>query len=209
MNPLCSVTHTGLELRSSCATCTGRPTQGQLMLRRNQQLYLEGEAALYVYAVVSGYVREARMTPDGRTQGVRLVGPGEVTGLEALRAPYYRSSAETLSRARVCRIPRRDVEMQLRTHADQAMAMVGALVDELTLLKDTVLWITVMSAEERILALLRRLSEAQNSLSFRLPITRLEMARLLGLSHSTVSRTLHRLAKSGAISLEGRMVRLP
>jgi CRP-like cAMP-binding protein len=66
-----------------------------------------------------------------------------------------------------------------------------------------------MSAEERILALLRRLSEAQNSLSFRLPITRLEMARLLGLSHSTVSRTLHRLAKSGAISLEGRMVRLP
>ncbi|MFO0722491.1 MAG: Crp/Fnr family transcriptional regulator [Myxococcota bacterium] len=212
----CAVVRSGLTLRSACLSCSGQPTRGQLHLERGQPLYLEGEPAAFVYAVVSGYVREQRSTADGRAQGVRLVGPGEVTGIEALRpstassgdSGTYQGSAETLSEAQVCRVPRAELEQELRAHEDSALALIGALVRELELLKDTILWITVMSAEERVLALLQRFAATAPSPSFQLPITRLEMGRLLGLSHSTVSRTLHRLAKQGRLSLEGRTVRL-
>ncbi|MCC7384404.1 MAG: Crp/Fnr family transcriptional regulator [Deltaproteobacteria bacterium] len=208
MNAGCTVTRAGFELRSACSSCDGHPACGHLMLSRRQPLYLEGDPARHVFAVVAGYVRETRTTADGRIQGVRLVTPGGVAGYEALRSPLYRTSADALTRARVCRVPRSEVELQLRTHGDQAVAMIGALVDELSFVRDSVLWIGALTAEERILALLARLAGPDREARFRLPITRLEMAELLGLSHSTVSRTLHRLAKAGALTLEGRMVRL-
>src|ERR1700758_2822899 len=49
---------------------------------RNVEIFGEGEAAEYIYKVVSGAVRSCRVLDDGRRQVTAFHMPGQVFGLE-------------------------------------------------------------------------------------------------------------------------------
>lgn len=204
----CAVKLAGVELRPACEHCVGRPRSGQQRYRRRDPVYLEGTQADAVYAVVDGYLRETRSTAEGREQAVRLVSPGGLAGLESLRGGSFQTSAEALTEAWVCRVPREEALRHLAERPAQLQAVISNLVDELSEVRETVLWLGAMSAEQRILALLEQLARREARTRFQLPMTRLELADFLGLSHSTVSRTLQQLRRDGRILIEGRWVEL-
>ena len=209
MSGQCAVKLAGVELRSACDDCKGRPRSGQLRYRRRDPVYLEGTPADAVFAVVEGYLRETRTTLEGRDQAVRLVCPGGLAGFESLRGGTFETSAQAITDAVVCRIPRAEALRRLEQREGQSQAVIANLVDEFCAVRETVLWVGTMSAEKRIVALLEQLAQRGGSPRFRLPMTRLELADFLGLSHSTVSRTLHQLRREGRIRLEGRWIELP
>ncbi|MCK6547051.1 Crp/Fnr family transcriptional regulator [Myxococcota bacterium] len=205
----CPVKEGGVELRSGCAACDGRPAYNQISYKKRKPLYLEEESSGFVFAVIDGFLRETRTMPDGRAQTVRLIGPGELAGAEALVGRKYHTSVETLTAATVCKVPATEVRELIKMDSDRAIAICGALVDEVRTAHESVLWLGTLTAEERVLALVDKLrGPTPKGTFFRVPLTRLDMAEVLGLAHATVSRTLQALSRRGVIEVRGRWLRL-
>lgn len=197
-------------LRHACDGCQGRPRTGQRTLPPGSLLYIERDPAEAIYGLIEGFMRETRTLADGRTQGIRLVCPGELLGTEALAERPYQCTAEALTEVRVCRVEKAELAALHASHPEQGLELVAALGREAADLRDAVLLVGSMTAEERTKALLDRLLAAvPRGEWLRLPLSRAEIAELLGLAPETVSRFVHRLAREGHFEVRGRRVRVP
>lgn len=205
----CPVRETGVELRDTCSHCLGTPSTGLARLLRHQVLYVEGAEAQHVFAVVDGFLRESRSSSDGRTQGIRVIVPGDVIGLEAFLGQPYRTTVEALSTARVCRVPARESHLFLGERPKVLDALNQMVVRQALELKDTVHLLGSADAETRILSLLGRLTSHKPAGTWvRLPVTRKELAELAGLADPTVSRIVQRMAREGSLEVRGRWIRV-
>lgn len=208
--PGCPVRDTALLLRQACITCQGRPRTGQVELPAGSVLYIEREDSDTVFGLIDGFVRETRTLPDGRTQGIRLACPGDLLGTEILASLPYQCTAETLTPTRVCQITRGDIAALHRVHPEQGLQLSAALGREAAELRESILIVGSLSAEERVEALLDRLMESVPAGEWlRLPLSRAELAEFVGLAPETVSRVIHRLARAGNFEVRGRRIRVP
>jgi CRP/FNR family transcriptional regulator, nitrogen fixation regulation protein len=166
---------------------------------RNAEIYGEGEAAEYVYKVVSGAVRTYRVLSDGRRQVSAFYLPGDVFGLE-LGAEHV-GSAEALINARVLFVRRSVLLQASQSNGAVARELLAITVREMRRAQDHTL-LLIRSAQERVacflLEMARRLT---GTLSFELPMSRQDIADYLGLTIETVSRTLTQFEERAAIKL--------
>jgi len=205
---VCPVRRRGVELRAECERCAGQPAAGQSRYERGELLCLEGREATHVVPIISGFARELRTLPDGRTQALRLLQPGDIAGIEALHAPTYRSTVECVTRVRACRIAGAEVGEYVVEHNAVSRPLLRVVEEQAASLADGMVWLGQGSAEERVFAFLERLLQPYPRGSWvRVPLTRGEMGELLGLGLSTVSRTVHRLAAKKVLEVRGRSLR--
>ncbi|MBK8014985.1 MAG: Crp/Fnr family transcriptional regulator [Deltaproteobacteria bacterium] len=205
----CPVRMRGLELQSICRACHGLPPLPQRRLARKDTLCFEGDPADRLFAIIEGHLKEERVLEDGRTLGIRLLQPGDLAGAEALVTSSYQCTVQALGSARVCAVPVNAVEEQLRSRAAQGLALVRAFSQQIVELRDAMILLGSMSAEERIRIVLRQLTSTHaRGAWLRLPLSRQELADLLGLALGTVSRTVQRFARDGDIELSGRNIRV-
>ncbi len=207
----CPLADVGLVLRDDCSRCA--PTEAGepegTPLARGEILYLEGDEARCLFLVVSGLLREARVQEDGRSQGIRLVRPGELCGAEAFTRDAYQCSVDAVTDARVCRVPIDTVRAVAATSPEQALTLIETLAREVQALRDQVVLLGSLTAEERVRTFLRILTaDTEPGAWTRLPLTRAELAVLAGLTQATVSRVFQRLARRGELSVRGRWVRV-
>jgi len=205
----CPVVARGVHLREACAECRGRPSLGQRRLSRGEVLYWQDDPAERVFAVVSGWLRQHHLTAEGQHAGARLVPPGSVVGLEALRGGRYGATVDVLRAAEVCTLPRARVTAWLADHPDDALGLISATAEDLTRLQGQVARNHALPAEDRVRAMIEELAaRGRPGEWFELPTTREELGELLGLTLETVSRMIQRLRRAGIIDVHGRKVRL-
>lgn len=196
-----------LEISDACAGCTGRPLK-QRTYARGDVLCVEGMPARFVFSLVEGWARESRVLEDGRLQALRLLRPGDLAGIEGLTGDTYETTVEVLREARVCLTDTADVRRGLVAHPERGAALSRALLEDLRRLRTQVLALGAMTAEERVRQLLGELLRGTPQADFvALPVTRREIAELLGLTQETVSRTIQRLVRDGVLETEGRRLR--
>lgn len=169
-------------------------------------LHLQGEAAGAVFVVIEGTLCETRTTEQGRAQGMRLLGPGDVTGTEALVSDHYQCSVEALTPARVCRIPVAEAEARLTATSLQGVALCRALAGEMMTLRERIMVLGPMPAQERVESALRAMAGDPGEW-VRLPLNRRELGELLSLTQETVSRCIQRLKRAGVLQTQGRRIR--
>ncbi len=204
----CPVRSHGLEPRRLCETCNGHPPSSQLTLQKRDVLYLEGDEARSTFAVVEGYLKESCTLVDGRAQGIRLVRPGDLIGLEALVGAPLQSTVESVTRSRVCVVTRTEVESTIRRDPRQGLAITREVSRQLVEVKAAMVRLGAMTAEERIESILRDLAPSKGAW-VELPLSRQEIADLLGLALGTVSRETQRMAREGRFEVRGRRIRFP
>ncbi len=206
----CPIRRSGLQLRRSCEDCQGRPQSGQSTITKGSLLYLERSQSDVVYVLVEGFIRETRTLADGRTQGIRLACPGDLIGSEAFANLPYQCTAEALTDGRVCKIRCSEVEALHAEQPEQGMELTAAMGREAAGLRDAVLLVGSMTAEERVKSILDRLlTSVEPGEWLRLPLSRIELAELVGLVPETVSRCIQRFARAGHIEVSGRRIRTP
>jgi len=166
---------------------------------RNSEIYGEGEAAEYVYKVLSGTVRTSKVLSDGRRQIGAFYLPGDVFGLEA--GDEHSFCAEAMTDASVLVVKRSVVEAEAQRDARVARELWSETAGELARAQSH-LMLLIKSAQERVAAFLLEMADrVPNKTAIELPMSRQDIADYLGLTIETVSRTLTLLESKAAIEL--------
>jgi CRP-like cAMP-binding protein len=166
---------------------------------RNAEIYGEGEAADYVYRVISGAVRIYKVLNDGRRQINAFYMPGDFFGLEL--GDEYTWSAEAIVASNIIMVKRSVVLSASLRDGDVARQLWSVTARELNGARNHAL-LLIKSAQERVAAFLLEMSQRlAGADAVALPMGRQDIADYLGLTIETVSRTLTQLENSRAIEL--------
>ncbi len=184
----------------------------RVTVHRGQTLMWEGDDSSLVANVIEGVLKLSTSTADGREQIVGVVYPSDFIGRPFGSTTHH--SVTALSDARVCLFTRSAFDEFAREHPELEHKLLQRTLTELDRTRHWMLLLGRKSASERVATFLlemsRRLAEASCSgpadmvSRFDLPLTRQQMADLLGLTIETVSRQLTRLRQAGIIDLPDR-----
>lgn len=178
-------------------------------LERGQTLQWAGEESLICGNLLSGVLKLSATTPDGREQVVGLLYPADFVGRPWAELADFTVTA--LGDAELCVFPRQPFERVLEDHARMERLLLQRTLAALDDARARMLTLARLSAREKVAGLLLDLADraqgcratAFGPVTFDLPLTRGEMAEVLGLTIETVSRQLTKLKADGAINLMG------
>lgn len=181
---------------------------------RGHVLFHAGEPALSLHVIRSGRVRIFSRWRDGDEQVLRLLGPGEILGYRAVLAVEpYNATAEAVVDTRACIVPAETVREMLREDPNLAMQMLEKLARELRISEELMMELVHRPVGQRVARLLLTLLETgaaplpECEISSR-EMTRRDMARMVGTTPETMSRTLRRLAQHGVLTVTRECVKI-
>lgn len=219
--------------RSSCHTCTSRGSSewcgldgAELNLldqakvcttyQPGQQIFHQGHPCLGLYCIEAGTVALRKTDEHGHMVVTRLAHPGDTLGYRSFFAGGpYAASAEALTATRVCFVDRTALRDLLTRNPELAYAFLKHLARDLEAAETGQLHAASRSVRARVAHLLLMLRErfgevdADGALTIQLPMSRQDMAAMLGTRPETVARTLRSLEEAGVAQFEGRTVVVP
>ncbi len=180
----------------------------RVTISAGQTVMWEGDDATIVANVIEGTLKLSASTGDGREQIVGLVYPSDFIG-----RPFGRStphSVTALTDARLCLFTRGAFDGFARAHPELGHRLLQRTLDDLDRARGWMLLLGRKSAQEKIATFLldmsRRLAgEGEAPLdSFALPLSRQQVADVLGLTIETVSRQFTDMKRGGIVALPNR-----
>jgi CRP/FNR family transcriptional regulator len=182
-------------------------------VERGDRLFRAGDPMQAVYVARDGAFKTVSVSEDGEEQILGFHLAGELIGLDALGDGKHRCEAVALTTANVCEVPFADlthVASQLPSLQQQLLRVIGHSLNRDTDHREI---LVRRQANERIALFLHGLSERYRQIgaspvSFKLPMSREDIARFLGLALDTVSRGFTRLQEDGVIAVHGRLVEI-
>lgn len=166
---------------------------------RDTEICGEGEAAEYIYRVVSGAVRTYKILSDGRRQVGGFHLPGDVFGLEM--GEEHALSAEAICNCTISAIKRSALEKLAGRDNGITEVLWSLTARELHRAQKHAL-LLVRSAQERVASFLLEMADRTADTGWvELPMSRQDIADYLGLTIETVSRALTSLEDQATIAL--------
>lgn len=163
------------------------------------RIFDAGEPARGLYLIVSGSVKIFKVSPKGTEQVMAVLGPRQ-TFAEApvFLGGNYPASAETLEPSELILVQREALLILLHKDAEMALRMMAGMALKLRSLIGLVEDLTLRDARGRVARYLTGLGdEGQDCIQ--LPVQQALLARMLGLTSETMSRTMKGLREEGAI----------
>lgn len=183
-----------------------------LTLKLRDHLFRVGEPSSKVYIVGSGCIRLTQVSAGGKEAILWFNFPGEIFGIAELWSGTPRQvNAVANQPSEVYSIHRRDFTDFLRNHPEAAMKAIGILSARVRSLGALLTGLASDDVETRIARLLTRLAAAVSSdascqdviasdeFCVNVRMTHQDIAGLIGASRQTVTSTLIRLRRVGAI----------
>ncbi len=186
--------------------------------RRSQSLYYEGNRPTGVFCIKEGRVKCYRLGPGGQRQIVRIAEPGDVLGFSAVvRSQNHAESAEALEDAVICFIPKESFTAMLGERRELLNRLFLSMLSENEELESQIVSMATMSVRERTIRLLAHLARhyplgeksADGTIWIDVPLTRQEMAEMIGTSVETFIRMLADLKDAGVLTSRGRTIGVP
>lgn len=182
-----------------------------LRLPAGATLFHEGTSADAVHIVCTGTFKCCRTDAWGGERVLGFAWRGDVLGYGSISLGRHTSAAVALEPASVAVLPLEDLFCwldalpALQRGLHQALSLQCARADELS---DVC---AVVPAEVRLARFLLHWSDrvaisGHSVRQLKLPMSRRDIARLLGIAHETVSRAFATLASRGCVSVSGRTV---
>lgn len=170
-----------------------------------------GDDSVICANLLEGIMKLSASTSDGREQTVGLLYPADFVG--RLFAEQAAFTVTALTDVELCVFPRGQFETVLQDHVRMERLLLQRTFSALEDARGRMLTLARRTAEERVagflLDMLARIGNtgcsavADGPVTFDLPLTRGQIAELLGLTIETVSRQLTRFKTAGLIALPG------
>lgn len=203
------------ELQSSLTleqVCEVRGLLTRQKLEPHQTLFRAGEPNKHLYLVRDGQIKLTAISSDGREQIIGLGLAGHLIGFDDVHDTTHGYSAVALTPAHVCKIAHADMMKILAENPPAMLRVINVLNEELGRAQSVIKLLGHKSSTERVatflLSLLPPGKHNGEPLDVPLPLSRQEMAELLGLTIETVSRHMSELKREGVIDAPRGMVRI-
>lgn len=181
--------------------------------RRGDTIFAAGDESIACATLVSGAVKLSRFDAQGTERTVALLHPAGF--LARLFAVETDCTATALSDCALCLFPRDAVQRAMRSHSGFMERVLRATCEQLADAHNLIDLIGRRDARARLTGLLLIFAHGNcdgpvaDGQLLTMPLTRGEIATLLGLTIETVSRQLTMLEAEGVIAREGpRGIRL-
>ncbi len=176
-------------------------------LKKRDILFLEGEHGEWMYFVLDGVVKLSKLGSKGNEVTVFLAQPGDVFA-EILAHLNYRYPVTTtaLEPTTLLAIHVKGLEDRLASQPQLASRFIGALAQRIKVLMKTIERLTIEDVKERFWAFLT--AQASEDGYYILPVSKKEMALLLGVTPETFSRVLKTLEDDGHLRQDGTTLHL-
>ena len=182
-------------------------------LSAGEQLLWEGDEAILVANVIEGVLKLSSQTMDGKEQILGLVYPSDFLGRPFGQTTPY--GVEALTDAHVCVFERKDFDRFASEHPKLQHKLLERTLTELDRTRRWMLLLGRMSAEQKLACFLMEMSDRmtpaasaglrpEGPITVPLPLSRQQIADVLGLTIETVSRQFTRMKKEGLIDLPSR-----
>lgn len=171
------------------------------------------EVPRWFATVMSGVIKLMKVQHDGRRQIVGLQFPSDFFG-----RPYAHDGslvAGATTNVELCCFSRAPFERLMQEHPQLRRALLRRAFDDLDASRKWMQLLSRKSARQRVASLVAliapRLAQSESTaLQFNLPLSRIDIADMLGLRLETVSREIHCLKSQRLIDLRGtRTILIP
>ncbi|GAA1174148.1 Crp/Fnr family transcriptional regulator [Ornithinimicrobium humiphilum] len=183
-------------------------------LSRGDIVFREGDKGDSLHVIVTGKVKLARGSADGRESLLSVLGPGEMFGELSLFDPGPRlSTAYVVSNTELVSLGNDALRVFLGDHPEVAMQMLAGLAHRLRRTNEGISDLVFTDVPGRVAKALLDLSDrfgrrTENGLLVAHELTQEELAQLVGASRETVNKALADFAHRGWITLGAKSVTL-
>jgi len=172
-------------------------------------LFAEGSQGEYVFTVRKGLVKLVRYQSDGSQRIIRLIGPGDIAGLETTANASYDSTAIAVTEVQACRIPLGVIQRLENESPRLHQQLVRKWHQALKTADDFIADLASGNAQ-RLARLLLRLVGSDVTSQLMLP-PREDVGAMLGITTETASRTVAAFRREGMLidmDRQGRFFRI-
>ena len=183
-------------------------------LSRGETVFREGDKGDSLHVIVTGKVKLARGSADGRESLLSVLGPGEMFGELSLFDPGPRlSTAYVVSNTELVSLGNDALRIFLNDHPEVAMQMLAGLAHRLRRTNEGISDLVFTDVPGRVAKALLDLSDrfgrrTDNGLLVAHELTQEELAQLVGASRETVNKALADFAHRGWVTLGAKSVTL-
>jgi CRP/FNR family transcriptional regulator len=198
---------------SSVAALTHRFTRTQVPV--GQTLWKQGSENAGVVCVSKGLIALRSLHPDGSSTLLGLAYPGEVIGIRSfLTGRDHQTEAKALLPSRVCVVSNNRATRIAQNNPGVMSRLAIRCIDEIDRTHERIIAAATLSNKEHLATLLQRLMDVHGERDgayyrMRLPLSRSDLADLIGVQPETLSRIVGRLEKDGRFKITGRKVVTP
>ena len=214
----------------SCASCGSRVTatfasltideadhvtntKACSMYGRGAVVFSYGSYPRGVFCIHSGHVKLTRPTPDGREHILRLAGAGDLVGYASMiGGEPYTLNCIAVEESSVCFVPTDVILSMVRENTQLALRVMQDLSHEVEDAERRVVEIAQKSIRERVAEALLVIKEtfgvADDGETLKNPLTREEIASIVGTAQESVIRTLSEFKSKNLIEISGKSIRL-
>lgn len=181
-------------------------------LARGEAVFHEGDPGDSLYVIISGKVKLARTSADGRESLLAVLGPGEMFGELSLFDPGPRlSTGHVVSTTELVSLGNDALRVFLADHPEVAMQMLAGLAHRLRRTNEGLSDLVFTDVPGRVAKALLDLSDrfgrrTEEGLHVAHELTQEELAQLVGATRETVNKALAEFSNRGWLQLQGRSV---
>jgi CRP/FNR family transcriptional regulator len=174
---------------------------------KGETVFAAGDASEQCATLISGALKIATHGADGTERILSLVHPAGFVG--EMFAPIAHHDIIALTESELCLFSRRDYEAAIERHPQLARALLRRSTEELFDARSLIELQARRDSRGRVAGLLLAMAKAASHSSchaaeqFDLPLSRGEVAALIGTTIETVSRTFGALERDGIIRRRG------
>ncbi len=183
-------------------------------LRAGEVLFEQGSENGGVYCVSRGLIALRTYQPNGKSTLLKLAYPSEIIGFRSfLDDGAHRTEARALVPSRICTVAQRDAKRVVRANPSVLVRLASRCIAEIDQSHEKIIAAATLSNKERLTAILVQLAQyhgeqAQGCVEMKLPLSRPDLADLIGVQPETLSRLVKRLEREGEFVFSGRQVHI-
>ena len=188
-------------------------TATMLTYRSNETVVEANEAFKGLYMVRSGFFKSSFIDASGEMQVTGFHLPGDLFGIEGIDNDAYGDTVTALDTGSVCRIPLSVFSADNSSSADPMLTLVKLMSGAISRDRNMIFNLGRMHAKRRFATFLLDVStrmqrSGYSAESFRLPMSRIDIANYLCLALETISRLFSQLHAQNIIAVDRREIRI-
>ena len=179
---------------------------------KGEYIFFEGEPSEYLCIVKEGKVKIIKHSGSGKNVLLEVIPRGEAFAqVSIFDGGPYPATAEAMENCEIMMISRKDFFNLLEKYPVIARKIIGTLGRRLRDAVDTIRNLAVERVEKRIASLLVKMADKigerdKTAVKLNLPLTRQDIAEMVGTTVETTIRIMSRWTKDGIIKSSGKKI---